>query len=129
MLKRFIHAVVVFGGAGVALAAPVTTSVQSPISYGLTPGRIAAVIGVVIGLVAVVAGGLAMRRAARGGAIAALVTGPVGLVTGGVIVATAEGGLGTGHGFGGGVVAIAMGIVGTGLGARALAHSRRMRPA
>jgi Family of unknown function (DUF6223) len=37
--------------------------------------------------------------------------GAIGLAIGGLVVATAEGGLGTGRGLGGGVVAITLGVI------------------
>ena len=52
--------------------------------------------------------------------------GPIGLVIGGLVVATAEGGLGTGNGRGGGVVAMVVGLIGMALGGLALARSRRI---
>ena len=61
----------------------------------------------------------------RRGAIVALVMGPIGLVIGGLVVATADGGLGTGNGLGGGVVAMVVGLIGMALGGLALARSRR----
>jgi hypothetical protein len=55
----------------------------------------------------------------------ALVRGPIALVGGGLVVATANGGLGTGNGVGGGVVAMLVGLIGMTLGGLALARSRR----
>ena len=61
----------------------------------------------------------------RRGAIVALVLGPVGLAIGGLVVASADGGLGTGNGLAGGVVAMMVGLIGMALGGLALARSRR----
>ena len=61
----------------------------------------------------------------RRGAIVALVLGPIGLIIGGLVVATADGGLDTGNGLGGGVVAIAVGLIGMALGGLASARSCR----
>ena len=55
----------------------------------------------------------------------ALVLGPIGLVIGGLVVATADGGLGTGNGLAGGIVAMMVGLIGMALGGPALARSRR----
>ena len=63
------------------------------------------------------------QRAARG--LVALVLGPIGLVLGGLVVATADGGLGTGNGLGGGIVAMMVGLIGMALGGLALARYRR----
>jgi hypothetical protein len=84
----------------------------------------------VIALSAVIIGGLALARSARRigtgrrGAIAALVLAPIGLVIGAVVVATADGGLGTGNGFGG-IVAMMVGLIGVALGGLALTRARR----
>ena len=96
----------------------------------LTPERIEALIAVGVGLVGLVIGAWALTRSgrvatARRGAIVALVLGPIGLVIGGLVVATAKGGLGTGHGLGGGIVAIMVGSIGAVIGGLALARSRR----
>src|SRR5918996_1595015 len=69
--------------------------------------------------------GVRTCRTGRRGAIVALVLGPIGLVIGGLVVATADGGLGTGNGLGGGVVAMIVGLIGMALGGLALARSRR----
>ena len=61
----------------------------------------------------------------RRGAIVALVLGPIGLVIGGLVVATADGGLGTGNGLGGGIVSMMVGLIGMALGGLALSRSRR----
>ena len=84
-------------------------------------------------LIGAVMSGRALNRSARRsggangrhGAIVALVLGPIALVGGGLVVATANGGLGTGNGLGGGVVAMLVGLIGMTLGGLALARSRR----
>jgi hypothetical protein len=55
----------------------------------------------------------------------ALVLGPIGLVIGWLVVATADGGLGTGNVLGGGIAAMMVGLIGMALGGLALARSRR----
>jgi hypothetical protein len=85
-------------------------------------------LAVVVGLIGAIIGVLAVARPARNGrrrAIVALMLGPISAVVGAAVAATAEGGLGTGHGFGGGVVALVVGLLGMGLGGVALARSRR----
>jgi hypothetical protein len=101
--------------------------------YTMSPGRIGAIVALVLGLLGSVIGWLALSRSAgristgngRRGAIVALVLGPIGLVVGGLVVATADGGLGTGNGLGGGIVAMMVGMIGIALGGLALARSRR----
>ena len=58
-------------------------------------------------------------------AIVALVMGPIGLVIGGLVVATADGGVGTGNGVAGGVVGMVVGLIGGALGGIALVCARR----
>jgi hypothetical protein len=52
--------------------------------------------------------------------------GPIGLIIGGLVVGTADGGLGTGNGLGGGIIAMLVGLIGMALGGLALARSRRV---
>ncbi|MER5642973.1 DUF6223 family protein [Streptosporangium sp. NPDC002524] len=61
----------------------------------------------------------------RRGAVVALVAGLVGVVIGGLVVAAADGGPGTGYGIVGGFAALVVGVAGTALGGLALARSRR----
>src|SRR5215831_7089688 len=74
----------------VGLAAPGAIQVSDQLAtvsaYTMSPGRIGALVAVVLGL--------------------------SGAVIGGLVVATAQGGLGTGHGFGGGIVAMIVGLIG-----------------
>jgi hypothetical protein len=103
-------------------------AVQSAVSpYTFTPRRIVASLSVLVALIGAVTGGRALARAAnrRHAALLALVLGPIALVSGGLVVATAKGGLGTGNGLAGGVVAMMVGLIGMALGCVALSRSRR----
>lgn len=97
---------------------------------GITPGRAAALLPAVIGLISVAAGWLALARsAARTGsvgflAIAALVPGLIGVILSGLHLARATGGIGTGSGRLGAIVALVLGLTGMILGGLALARSR-----
>lgn len=93
--------------------------------YELGNGRAVPSAAAVVGLVAVVAGGLALARAGRTAALLAVVAGPAAALVGGVHALNAAGGLGTGNGLAGAVVAVVLGLAGTVLGATALARSRR----
>jgi hypothetical protein len=126
-VNRATGVLVAFG-----LAAPAAAQVSGQPAatiYTMTPERIAASTAAVVGLIAAVVGGLALVRAVRGignrgrrGAIVALVLGLTGLVIGALVVATADGGVGTGNGVAGGVVAMMLGLIGTALGGLALAR-------
>ncbi|HEU0036226.1 MAG TPA: DUF6223 family protein [Kofleriaceae bacterium] len=98
----------------------------------MSAGRIGALLGIVIAVTGAILAGRALSRArgtapsdGRRGAIIALVLAPIGLVLGSVVVATADGGLGTGHGYGGGYVAITVGLIATALAGLALSRARR----
>ncbi|GAB1819757.1 DUF6223 family protein [Herbidospora sp. RD11066] len=96
-------------------------------AYTLTGGRVWSLVAALVALAGAVMGGLALSRAPRDrrGTVVALVTGPVGVVVGGLVVATAEGGPGTGSGIVGGVVALVLGLIATTLGTLAMARNRR----
>ncbi len=131
-LRRAIAATALI--AGLCLAVPAAAQVSDQASanaYILTPKRVMASGAAVTGLIAAVIGALALTRSVGGagngrrGAIVALVLGPIGLAMGGLVVATADGGIGTGNGLAGGIVAIVVGLVGTTMGGLALVRSRR----
>jgi hypothetical protein len=99
--------------------------------YGLTPRRLWATTAVALALVGVVIGGMAMYRAARRvgnhgrrGAIVALVAGTIAGINGGLNLAVANGGPGTGNGVVGGAAAFVLGLIALGLGGLAFARSR-----
>lgn len=96
-------------------------------SFTLTPGRIVGTIAALIALAGVIIGGvvLARRRTGRRAPVIAVSTGVVGIVGGGLIVALAEGGPGTGYGIVGGFFALALGVAAIALGWLALARARR----
>lgn len=119
--------------AGFVLARPAAADVAvQPYAadvYTMSVGRVGASLAGLVGLAGSVLGGLALRRSAggwvaRNGAVVALAAGPLAMVVGALVVATAEGGLGTGNGLGGGYVALVVGLLSTSLGwlARARAH-------
>jgi hypothetical protein len=133
-LKRAAgFAAVVAGTIGLTAPAVARASIQAdPVTvYTMSPGRIGAVMAGVVALSAVVIGGLALARSARRagsarrGAVAALVLGPIALLGGALVVATAGGGIGTGNGLGGGILAMLVGFIGTVLGGLARVRSRR----
>ncbi|MEU9833649.1 DUF6223 family protein [Streptosporangium sp. NPDC048047] len=98
-------------------------------AYTLTAGRLWSLVAIVPALAGVVTGGLALRSAGRTDttrkATAALASGLVGVVVGGLVVINSEGGPGTGGGIVGGYLALALGAAAMIVGWRALARSRR----
>lgn len=89
--------------------------------------------GALLGLVGLVVGRLALSRpAGRVGAVArrrradaAVAAGTACLIIGGLVVAAAEGGPGTGYGIVGGFIDLAIGLIAVVLGGVARARSRR----
>lgn len=121
--------------AGVLLAAPLAAYAADHATavpaYSMTPKRLAASSASLAGLIGAVIGGVALARSrarigngGRRGATVAVVLGPIALIVGGLVVATADGGLGTGNGLAGGVVAIILGLIGSTLGGLTLSRSR-----
>jgi Family of unknown function (DUF6223) len=121
--------------AGLVHAVLVTAHLSEPgatTMYGLTPRRLWATVVAMLGLVGVVIGGLARYRAdrhignhGRRGAIVALVAGLIALVNGGLNLAIANGGPGTGNGVVGGAAAFVLGLIALALGGLTLARYRR----
>ncbi|NML52732.1 hypothetical protein HHL19_17025 [Streptomyces sp. R302] len=115
---------VVATAASAVASAPAQTLAASVTTFSV--GRLAASAGAVIGLIGLVAAWRALTRpTARRGARLALAAGPVAVVLGAVVAATADGGLGTGNGLGGAYVALLVGLAATALGVRAHARARR----
>jgi hypothetical protein len=98
------------------LATPTAAQADSVGPLVFTPGRLVASVASLVGVFGVAAGALSLARARRSGNAPrrgnlALLAGLISMAVGGLVVATAKGGLGTGHGLGGGVVALVMGSV------------------
>lgn len=135
-VRNLLAAVAATSVGGVALAAPAVARVAvQPAAadfYTMSAGRTGSFVAGLLGLVGAVIGGLAVARSRRGGsgsgrgkAVVAIVAGLIAVSVGALVVATAEGGLGTGNGLGGGFVAVAVGLISLALGGLALARSRR----
>lgn len=106
-----------------------TLIAQSEISIG--SGRLLPTGGAVLGLIGVIAGGLALARArgagkGRAGALVAAVLGLISLILGGLHSANSAGGFGTGNGLAGAMAAMALGLVALLLGGLAVVRSRRL---
>jgi hypothetical protein len=134
LIDKLLIAVALIGGFGLAAPTAAQVADQPPVSvYTVTPGRIAASVAGVVGLIGAVAGGLVLARSGRvgpgnerRGAIAALAMGSIALLIGGLVVATADGGVGTGNGLGGGIVAMGLGLLDLALGGLALTRTGRI---
>jgi hypothetical protein len=100
-------------------------------TYAVTPGRIAGGVAALVALAGVVIGALALARSARRTgtgkrhAVVALGAGLTAMLIGGLVVAAAEGGPGTGYGIVGGFIALAIGLIATVLGWLAMARAGR----
>ncbi|MFG1921939.1 DUF6223 family protein [Cryptosporangium sp. NPDC048952] len=97
-------------------------------TYALTTGRALAGAAALIALVGVIAAGLALARGTRASVIG-LVAGATGVVVGGIVVATADGGPGSGSGIVGGYAALALGVIAMLLSAAAHARHTTRRAA
>jgi hypothetical protein len=94
--------------------------------YSLTSGRLLATAAALIALAAVLLGWYALvRPGPRSRPLAAVIVGAAGLLTGGFVIAVADGGPGSGSGVVGGYVAVAFGLIGGGLGWLALGRAGR----
>jgi hypothetical protein len=101
----------------------------SAAGYQLGSGRLVPSMAALVGLAAVVLGGLALARSRRVGtgraaAVAALTAGLISAIAGGLHAANAAGGLGTGNGLAGAVVAVALGVIAAAVATLALTRSR-----
>jgi hypothetical protein len=126
-------AAALFGGFVYAVLAAAHVSEPGPTTvHGLTPRRLWATTAVGLALVGVVIGGAAMYRAdrhignhGRRGAIVAVAAGLIATFNGGLNLAVATGGPGTGNGVVVGAAAFVLGLIGMVLGGLALARGRR----
>lgn len=102
----------------------------------VSAGRFGAIIAAVAGLIGVVLGVRALVRAGRASSgrtvevgtrpgEASVALGLVGLLLGGLVTATSDGGLGTGNGLGGAFVAMALGLTSAVLGGLARVRARQ----
>ena len=126
-----LAAAALFGGLvyAVLVAAHVSEPAATTV-HGVTPRRLWATTVAVLGLVGVVIGGLAGVRSVRRignrgrrGAIVALVAGLIAVVNGGLNLAIATGGPGSGNGVVGGAAALVLGMIASVLGGLVLARS------
>lgn len=113
----------------VLLAANVSEPAATTV-HGSTVRRLWATTVVVLALVSVVIGWLASTRPSSRfgtafGQFGALLTGAIATINGGLVLATASGGPGTGNGVVGGAAALVLGLIAVALVGLALARSRR----
>jgi len=112
-----VHAVLV----AAHLSEPAASTV-----YGMTSRRLWALLADGLALVGVIVGGRALARPAarRLGALAGLATGLIAGVNGGLVLAVADGGPGSGNGVIGGAGALVLGVMAMALGGLALVRYR-----
>ena len=119
----------------VALATPAAADIaisqaDAP-AYTLTAGRLWSLVAVALGLIGVAIGVLARTRVLGGtktqrrNAILAMLSGLSCSVIGGIVVAVADGGPGSGSGIVGGYLALLIGLLAMALGGRAMNQARR----
>jgi len=129
-----VGAMILFGGLVYAVLVAAHVSEPAAITVqGMTLRRLWATTAALLGLTGVIAGGLVAFRSTTGfrattvrfAASIALGAGLLAAVNGGLNLAVANGGPGTGNGVVGGAAAFVLGLIALALGGRALAHSRR----
>ncbi|MGC4868643.1 DUF6223 family protein [Micromonospora sp. DT53] len=95
----------------------------------LTGDRIVATAAAVVALAGAIIGGLSLGRPTGGSrkrrSAAALIAGVTGVLVGGLVVITADGGPGTGNGIVGGYAALVLGLLAALLSGLAFARTRR----
>ncbi|MCC3315751.1 DUF6223 family protein [Nocardia africana] len=112
-------------------AALSTTHVSVVAGYEVGVGRTVPTIAAFVGLISVIAGGLAVsartRRAGtrRSRSVTALALGAIAVVVGGIHGADAAGGFGTGNGLAGAIAAVVLGLGGVVLGGLSLVRAHR----
>jgi hypothetical protein len=123
LFAMLVHVVLV----AAHVSGPLTNTVHGP-----TPRRLWATASVALGLAGVILGSMAVVRATRrlgnhgrNGAVLALVAGIIAVVNGGLNLAVATGGPGSGNGVIGGAAAFVLGLIGMSLGGVALSRGRR----
>lgn len=130
-----VAAVVVFAGLVYVVLMATHLSDSAAITVqGPTTRRLWATTASVLALISVVSGGLAMVRsagrfgaAARLGVIVALAAGLIAVINGALVLAVANGGLGSGNGVVGGAVALVLGLVGMIIGGLALHRTKPLK--
>lgn len=93
----------------------------------VTADRAVATAAALIAVAGAVIGGLALARPTTGRSWVALAAGVVGALAGVAVLATADGGPGTGNGVVGGYAAMVLGLIAALLGGLALRKARRHR--
>ena len=98
-------------------------------TYALTGDRVVATAAALVALAGTIIGGLAAarptNRSGKRRSAVSLVAGLTGMLVGGLVVATADGGPGTGNGIVGGYAALVLGLIAALLGGFALTRTRR----
>jgi FtsH-binding integral membrane protein len=92
--------------------------------YGVTYQRVWASIAAGVALASCVTGGVTLTRRAPRLAIAAMIAGLIGAINGGLVLAVANGGPGSGNGVIGGAAAFVLGIAAVALGGFAVSRAR-----
>jgi hypothetical protein len=91
---------------------------------GVTAPRLWATIAAAVALVSVIAGGVALTRRATRLAIVAMIAGLIVAINGGLILAVANGGPGSGNGVVGGAATLVLGVAAVALGGLAVWRAR-----
>lgn len=130
LILALLVAVAVFAGlVHLVLVATHRADSAATTVYGLTAQRLWATIAAGVALVSVVTGGMALTRRATRLAIMAMIAGLIAAISGGLVLAIANGGPGTGNGVVGGAAAVVLGIAAVALGGFAMSRARTIASA
>ena len=94
----------------------------------MSAGRLGAIAAAALALIGIFLGGRALARPAGSTGAAprtSMILGLIAIALGGLVIATSDGGVGTGNGLGGAMVAVVTGLIALVLGGLARARSRR----
>lgn len=136
LLAAAIADVATLPGVGEPATPPRAQFLVRPVAvtpYTLTGGRFWSMVAALLGLAGAAVGGLALARptAATGTrrrrAVVAVASGLISGMIGALVVATADGGPGTGSGIVGGYAALVVGLMAALAGGLALGRTRRVR--
>jgi len=125
LILALLVAVAVFAGLVHLVLVATHRAEPAPITvHGLTLQRFWATVAAGVALVSAVTAGVALARRATRRATVAMIAGLIAAINGGLVLAVANGGPGTGNGVVGGAAALVLGIAAVALAGFAVSRAR-----